>query len=341
MSREGALWIGGLETYMDEDFIMKAMQQSGEDTVLSVKVIKNKFTGGIAGYGFVNFPNDNIALKAMHRLNGKMIPNSRPPARYKLNHNSNRILPGEKNHSIWVGDLSPEVDDLGLYNFFSARFTTIISAKVVLDESGTSKGFGFIRFGNETEQQTALTAMQGVSGLGMKQIKVSIAVQKSKESHGGDYPPHFTKQLQQQMTGHGPQGYGMGGGDYNAYYNQYNNYWSNMAAWQQYNNYYQQYPPQDENMMNPPLPPNPAHQHHQQQHQQQQHQGGGGNDQNQQNSQQPKRIKLDDMVEESILDGPLNQPVEHSKAIDYQKLNRQYLSRSEELYSSIEQSGWL
>ena len=43
---------------------------------------------------------------------------------------------------------------------------------VVLDESGTSKGFGFIRFGNETEQQTALTAMQVVSGLGMKQIKV-------------------------------------------------------------------------------------------------------------------------------------------------------------------------
>ena len=49
--------------------------------------------------------------------------------RYKLNHNSNRILPGEKNYSIWVGDLSPEIDDLMLYKFFSARFQTIISAK--------------------------------------------------------------------------------------------------------------------------------------------------------------------------------------------------------------------
>ena len=50
-------------------------------------------------------------------------------SRYKLNHNSNRILPGEKNFSIWVGDLTLEVDDLELYKFFSARFQTIISAK--------------------------------------------------------------------------------------------------------------------------------------------------------------------------------------------------------------------
>ena len=49
--------------------------------------------------------------------------------RFKLNHNSNRLLPGEKNHSIWVGDLTPEVDDLSLYRFFSARFQSIVSAK--------------------------------------------------------------------------------------------------------------------------------------------------------------------------------------------------------------------
>ena len=39
MSREGALWIGGLETYMDEDFILKAMHSMGETNILSIKVI--------------------------------------------------------------------------------------------------------------------------------------------------------------------------------------------------------------------------------------------------------------------------------------------------------------
>ena len=38
MSREGALWIGGLETYMDEEFLMAALKDSGENNVISIKV---------------------------------------------------------------------------------------------------------------------------------------------------------------------------------------------------------------------------------------------------------------------------------------------------------------
>lgn len=51
------------------------------------------------------------------------------PVRFKLNHNSTRLMPGEKDHSIWVGDLTPDVDDLMLYKFFSARFHSVRSAK--------------------------------------------------------------------------------------------------------------------------------------------------------------------------------------------------------------------
>ncbi len=43
---------------------------------------------------------------------------------------------------------------------------------MVLDPYGTSKGYGFIRFGNEQEQQTSLISMMGVGGLGGKPIKV-------------------------------------------------------------------------------------------------------------------------------------------------------------------------
>jgi len=131
MSREGALWIGGLESYMDEAFILKALQEVGEDKVVSVKVIKNKFTGEPASYGFINFSSDHNALMAMHKLNGKTIPNSSPAVRFKLNHNSTRLMPGEKDFSIWVGDLTPDVDDLQLYRFFSNRYQSIKSAKDV------------------------------------------------------------------------------------------------------------------------------------------------------------------------------------------------------------------
>lgn len=38
MSREGALWIGGLEPYMDEEYLTKAFNAMGEENVQSIKV---------------------------------------------------------------------------------------------------------------------------------------------------------------------------------------------------------------------------------------------------------------------------------------------------------------
>ena len=40
MSRNGSLWIGGLEEYMDEDFILKCLNAMGEtySGVISIKV---------------------------------------------------------------------------------------------------------------------------------------------------------------------------------------------------------------------------------------------------------------------------------------------------------------
>ena len=51
---------------------------------------------------------------------------------------------------------------------------------VVLDNAGFSKGYGFIRFGDEKEQQTALASMMGASGLGMKPIRVRVQTFISK-----------------------------------------------------------------------------------------------------------------------------------------------------------------
>ena len=162
MSRNGSLWIGGLEDYMDEEFILKCLNAMGEtySGVISIKVcllwekkfirftsatfdlqvVKNKFTGQHAGYGFINFVNDNYALTAMHKLNGKVMPNTNPQVRFKLNHNSMQKGGTEDNHSIWVGDLSAEVDDYQMYKFFSVRFPSVKSARVMLDDNGYSKG---------------------------------------------------------------------------------------------------------------------------------------------------------------------------------------------------------
>ena len=51
-------------------------------------------------------------------------------------------------------------------------YSDLNSFSVVVDNTGMSKGYGFVRFGNEQEQQTALATMVNAMGLGAKPIKV-------------------------------------------------------------------------------------------------------------------------------------------------------------------------
>jgi len=183
--------------------------------------------------------------------------------------------------------------------------------------------------------------MQGIAGLGNKPIKVSIAVQKAKEPVQPpiEYPAGITQTIQKQLTGQYTTPQTPQSTDYSAYYNQYNSYWSNMAAWQQYNQYYQQFPTQDSSMaMNPPLPPDPSANggDHGMGN------GGVGDDGGgaMQSAYLDPSLQYYEEEEPSIFVGPSNQPVDHSKPLDYDRIDRKYFSRSAELYDSIEESRW-
>jgi RNA recognition motif-containing protein len=76
---------------------------------------------------------------------------------------------GEKRHddspdyTIFVGDLAADVSDHHLTEVFRTRYNSVKGAKVVIDRNtGRSKGYGFVRFADESEQMRAMTEMQGV-----------------------------------------------------------------------------------------------------------------------------------------------------------------------------------
>nr|CAD7257438.1 unnamed protein product [Timema shepardi] len=214
------LWMGGLEPYMTESFIMAAFQRMGEQPQ-NVKVMRNKYTGEPAGYCFVHFSSDDMALNSMHKLSGKIIPNTSPPVRFKLNHASTTgRSPIDREFSLWVGDLTPEVDDYTLYRTFASRYPSVRTAKVILDSAGYSKGYGFIRFANEEEQKTCLKQMNSFTGLGGKPLKISNAVPKAHRMSGGSGSIANTS-----------GGYSSSQ-DYSQYYDM--SYWQNYSAWQGY-----------------------------------------------------------------------------------------------------------
>lgn len=202
------LWMGELEPWIDENFIRSVWYNLGEQ--VNVKMIRDKFNG--AGYCFVDFSSPAAASKALS-LNGTQIPNSNRP--FKLNWASGGGLADRRDdrgpeYSIFVGDLGPEVNEYVLVSLFQSRFQSCKSAKIMSDPiSGMSRGYGFVRFSDEMDQQRALTEMQGIY-CGNRPMRISTATPKNK-SGGGANIMGAGAGAGNGMAGAGPMGmYSMG-----------------------------------------------------------------------------------------------------------------------------------
>lgn len=157
--------------------------------VFSVKVICNKQTGQSEGYGFVEFYSHATADKVLQNYNGAIMPNTELP--FRLNwatfSATDRRPDTGSDLSIFVGDLAADVTDAMLQETFSSRFTSVKGAKVVIDSnSGRSKGYGFVRFGDENERTRAMTEMNGVY-CSSRPMRIGVATPKKASGYQQGY----------------------------------------------------------------------------------------------------------------------------------------------------------
>jgi len=162
----------------------------------------------------------------------------------------------------------------------------------------------------------SLTTMQGRVGLGDRPMKVSIAYVKGKDG-SISYPNN-------QQSEEGSEG-GAGGeqqppaeqaaADYAAQWEQYNQYWSQYAAWQQW------YAAQAQAAQTTPAAAEQT--------------GDAAAPSPQQQEKKPCHRK-----KQSIFDGNLKESVQNKISVDYEALNQEYLDRSEELFTAMEESRW-
>ncbi|CEP12538.1 hypothetical protein [Parasitella parasitica] len=178
------LWMGELEQWHDEVYIQQLWFNLNEKVM--VKVIRDKVTGSIsAGYAFVDFGTATAARRAMNHYNGVLMPNSLKP--FKLNWASgggliDRREDRQPEYSIFVGDLSPETTEIDLLVVFQSRYMSCKSAKIMTDpRTGMTRGYGFVRFAEQLDQQRALLEMQGYF-IGSRAIRVSVATPKNRAS---------------------------------------------------------------------------------------------------------------------------------------------------------------
>ena len=133
--------------------------------ISSIKVIRNKQTCLSEGYGFVEFYSHATAEKVLQNYAGILMPNTEQP--FRLNWAT--FSTGDKRSdnvpdlSIFVGDLAADVTDSMLHETFASKYPSVKAAKVVFDATtGRSKGYGFVRFGDDNERSQAMTEMNGV-----------------------------------------------------------------------------------------------------------------------------------------------------------------------------------
>ncbi|EST06221.1 RNA recognition motif domain protein [Kalmanozyma brasiliensis GHG001] len=171
--------------------------------IQSVKVVTSRSSGGLV-YGFVEYVDVASAERSIRTMDGwlwfgtpikvcwarhSMHPEAKIDTPDVDRPNVMRSNPGAKSH-LFVGDLSPEVDDGVLQSIFS-RFPSLADVRVMYDpETGKSRGFGFISFRSKHEAEECIAVMQG-QWLGGRQIRVNWASQKNPNQASSLVPPDF------------------------------------------------------------------------------------------------------------------------------------------------------
>ena len=190
------------------------------------------------GYGFLEFPSQEIANQALNTLRGMPMPDTGNKKVFKLNwatysSKSNQNTNNQNEFSIYVCELDSTVNEDVLNNYFSQFYNSVIGTKIIVDPSTKiSKGYGFVKFSDYNESQRAISEMNGklINGKPMKTNQASF---KKNNNNNGDY--NKGKNIFQN----------------NNNYNMNNNMTDpNLLMQQQqqyYNNYYMNYP----NYMNP------------------------------------------------------------------------------------------
>ncbi|XP_060971513.1 polyadenylate-binding protein 6 isoform X7 [Cannabis sativa] len=186
------LFVKNIDKDISVDFLRAKFSQFGK--VSNVVILKD-YEGNSRGMGFVKFESPEDAMIAVERLNGSLLGSRHmyvERARKKPTMAGNKMLNSqlEKASNLHVTNLDILVDDNKLRKHFSCC-GNITSVRVMRDENGVSKGFGFVRFSTHEEAKNALKTLDGTV-LEQKSLRVTFAWQK--DYHRKESQLHYPQQ---------------------------------------------------------------------------------------------------------------------------------------------------
>jgi polyadenylate-binding protein len=181
-----SLYVGELDPSVTEAMLFELFSQIG--SVASIRVCRDAVTRRSLGYAYVNYNTTLDGEKALEELNYTLIKgrpcrimwSQRDPALRKT---------GQGN--VFIKNLDVAIDNKALHDTFAA-FGNILSCKVAQDESGASKGYGFVHY--ETDE-AANQAIKHVNGMLLNEKKVFVGhhiPKKDRQSKFEEMKANFT-----------------------------------------------------------------------------------------------------------------------------------------------------
>ncbi|XP_053173364.1 embryonic polyadenylate-binding protein-like [Scomber japonicus] len=169
---------------MDESIDNKALYDtfSAFGNILSCKVVCDD--KGSKGYGFVHFETHEAANRAIDTMNGMLLNDRKVFVGHFKSRKEREVEFGTKAMkftNVYIKNFGDDYSDDKLKEVFSV-FGRTLSVRVMKDERGRSRGFGFVNYANHEDAQKAVDDMNGKEING-KMIYVGRA-QKRLERQG-------------------------------------------------------------------------------------------------------------------------------------------------------------
>ncbi|XP_053480465.1 polyadenylate-binding protein 1-B-like isoform X5 [Ictalurus furcatus] len=148
---------------MDESIDNKALYDtfSAFGNILSCKVVCDE--NGSKGYGFVHFETQEAAKRAIETMNGMLLNDRKVFVGHFKSRKEREAEFGAKAMeftNVYIKNFGDDFDNEKLRNIFS-EFGRTLSVRVMTDEKGRSRGFGFVNYENHEDAQKAVAEMNG------------------------------------------------------------------------------------------------------------------------------------------------------------------------------------
>uniref|UniRef100_A0A665U6D7 Polyadenylate-binding protein n=1 Tax=Echeneis naucrates TaxID=173247 RepID=A0A665U6D7_ECHNA len=191
----GNIFIKNLDKSIDNKALYDTFSAFGN--ILSCKVVCDE--NGSKGYGFVHFETQEAAERAIEKMNG-MLLNDRKVfvGRFKSRKEREAELGARAKEftNVYIKNFGEDMDDEKLRELFS-KYGNAMSIRVMTDDSGKSRGFGFVSFERHEDAQKAVDEMNGKE-LNGKLIYVGRAQKKVERQT--ELKRKFEQMKQDRMT---------------------------------------------------------------------------------------------------------------------------------------------